>query len=582
MRIRLVILTAGLALLASIAGTASAITPAGGEIRVSTTGADGDTNRFAGDPAVAYNSRANEHLVVWRADGLPTDNENEIFGQRIGPGGVELGDDFRISVVGSDGDTSRGALEPVIAYNSRRNEYLVAWFANDLPTPGEYEVFGRRLNGAGVPLGDDFRITFAGADGDVNRDAGAQAIAYSARRDEYLVVFGTEDLPTDNEVEIFGQRISGTGALAGGEIRISTTGADGNVFPFASRPDVAYNSIKGEYLVTWHATGNAGTNPGNNEYEIFGQRLGGAGNEIGGDFRISTTGADGDESADSRDPTVAFNERRNRYLVAWEAQHWRALGDTEIFAQQLSGSGAEIGGDFRVSTAGAEDQVFPAADDPVAAYSPVRDEYLMIWEADGLMNADSGKEEIFGQRLSGLAAEMGGDFRISQTGSDDENRDALTPALAYSTKANEYLPVWRGADVPGSNEYEIFGQGLSLPNAPCAGKAATRIGTAGRDVISGTAGRDVIAGLGGNDKLSGLRGNDLICGGPGRDTLNGAAGKDTLQGGAGPDRLAGGKGKDKLVGGKGRDALRGGGGRDRCSGSAGRDSGKGCERRRSL
>jgi Tol biopolymer transport system component len=94
------------------------------------------------------------------------------------------------------------------------------------------------------------------------------------------------------------------------------------------------------------------------------------------------------------------------------------------------------------------------------------------------------------------------------------------------------------------------------PSTRCRGKAATKVGTARRDVIKGTGKRDVIAGLGGNDLIKGLGGNDLICGGKGKDRLLGGKGKDKLLGQAGRDTLIGGRGRDRLLGGPGKDRLR--------------------------
>ena len=111
----------------------------------------------------------------------------------------------------------------------------------------------------------------------------------------------------------------------------------------------------------------------------------------------------------------------------------------------------------------------------------------------------------------------------------------------------------------------------SASAAKCAGKQATVVGTAGRDVIKGTKKRDVIAGLGGNDVIRGLGGNDTICGGSGKDKLVGGAGKDRLLGGAGKDKLLGGRGRDKLKGGKGKDTLIGGPGHDTLNGGPGKD-----------
>lgn len=83
----------------------------------------------------------------------------------------------------------------------------------------------------------------------------------------------------------------------------------------------------------------------------------------------------------------------------------------------------------------------------------------------------------------------------------------------------------------------------------CVGFAATRVGTAGNDILNGTAGSDVIIGLDGNDMLSGLGGNDVLCGVNGNDTVNGGDGHDTVRGGNGDDALFGGAGTDSCDGG---------------------------------
>jgi uncharacterized delta-60 repeat protein len=106
----------------------------------------------------------------------------------------------------------------------------------------------------------------------------------------------------------------------------------------------------------------------------------------------------------------------------------------------------------------------------------------------------------------------------------------------------------------------------------CAGRPATIVGTAARDVLRGTPGPDVIAALAGNDVVRGARGKDLVCGGPGADRLLGGPGPDRLLGGPGPDRLLGGLGADRLFGGLGRDRLVGGLGRDFLRGGLGPDA----------
>ena len=444
---------------------AAATLPIGEQFRVSNAGSDGDADRgvFRG-PDVAYNPQAGEYLVVWAADGLGTDGEFEVFGQRLSAAGTELGADFRISTTGSDGDADRRGRQPAVAYNAQAAEYLVVWEADGLATDDEFEVFGQRLSASGAELGGDFRISTTGSDGDAERDVEDAAVAHNAQAGEYLVVWEADGLATNNEREVFGQRLTGAGAEVGGDFRISTTGSDGDAGRGAFNPAVTHNPQANEYLVAWIADGLAA----DDDFELFGQRLSGAGAELGGDFRISTTGADGDTNVEVGDPALAHNAEAGEYLVVWEAAGLATVNELEVFGQRLTAVGAEIGGDFRISTTGSDGDADRKAEDPVVAYNPQAADYLVAWEADGL--ATDNESEVFGQRLSGAGAELGGQFRISTTGADgDTNREVEEPAMAYNPQRNEYLVAWQADAVATDNEFEIF--------ARRSGAAAPPLGT---------------------------------------------------------------------------------------------------------
>ena len=79
---------------------------------------------------------------------------------------------------------------------------------------------------------------------------------------------------------------------------------------------------------------------------------------------------------------------------------------------------------------------------------------------------------------------------------------------------------------------------VSYAAPSCLGKAATIVGTAGKDKLKGTAKADVIVALAGNDSIKGLGGNDRVCGGDGNDVAHGGPGDDRLDGGGGSDKAA--------------------------------------------
>src|SRR5262245_1688429 len=254
----------------------------GGKIRISDLGPDGDTNFGAHGPAVAYNPTNNEYLVVWYGDDntAPLVNGDlEIWGQRLNAAtGAEVGtNDFRISGIGPNGDPRFQAFSPAVAYNPTRNEYLVVW-SGDSNVLGmvdeEFEIFGQRLNastGAGI---DSVRLSDMGPGGNANFDAFFPAVAYNGAANEYLVVWSGDDT-TDNEFEIFGQRLDASKAFQVGanDFRISDVGPDGDTrFSAGFYSAVAYNGAANEYLVVWSGDDNTGTLV-DNESEVFGKRL---------------------------------------------------------------------------------------------------------------------------------------------------------------------------------------------------------------------------------------------------------------------------------------------------------------------
>ena len=96
---------------------------------------------------MAYNAQAGEYLVSWNSDEI-ANGDVEIFAQRLGPTGADVGADFRVSTTGTDGGTTRAALQSAVAYNTQAGEYLLTWQADGLPLPisdNKFETFGQRL-----------------------------------------------------------------------------------------------------------------------------------------------------------------------------------------------------------------------------------------------------------------------------------------------------------------------------------------------------------------------------------------------------------------------------------------------------
>jgi hypothetical protein len=573
--------------LAGAAASLATVKPTGADFRVSNAGTEGNPDRGSFNPKLAYNPNANQYLVVWEEYGATADRSYDIYGQLLSAGGQEVGSDFRISNA-ADVGSDREAFDPEVSYDTSSNEYLVVWSGDELATDDEFEVFGQRISSAGAAVGSDFRISNVGTDTDTDRGAFDAAINVDPAANRYLVTW-QGDQAADDQFDIYGQLVSGAGAAVGSDFRISNA-TDVGSNRDAQAPVVAYDASAGEYVVVWTAD-QATTDE---QEGVFLQRVSAAGAPAPqGDVEVSNFGSDGDPFTRAFEPGIAYNSADHRSLVVWEGSAVGANHTREVFGQLVNSGGTKSGGYFGISDTGAPNDTTRDPYSPTATYSAASNQYVVVWEADG-----EGSDEEF--EISGSAVAAAGDvdipdFRVSHIGSDgNAARDAFDAAIAYNSSAKELLVNFTGDGLATNDEFETYGHRLlDLPTAgKCKGKTATVPLAAGGKVTKGTKRRDVIAGNGAANKINSRGGNDLVCagggkdkvkagggndqvlGGAGKDTLLGQGGKDTLLGQGGRDRLLGGGARDKLFGGPAADFIRGGPARDKIVGGPGRDNEK--------
>ncbi len=425
-------------------------------------------------------------------------NINHLVINQIDP----VGENFRISNMGPDGDIQYHANQPDLAYNSQNNEFLVVWQGEDDASGlviGEFEIFGQRINAeTGVEMGEDFLISDMGGIGNSQYVAYAPAVAYNSTSNEYLVVWYGQDNNfglVDGEFEIFGQRIDAATGLEVGtnDFLLSNAGGVGDAAYDAINPDVVFNSVENEYLVVWEAD-NGVNNQINDEVEIFIQRVDGeTGNEIGSDTRISDMGPNENDLFEAEEPTLAYNSINNTYLVTWTGDddiNGLVDDEYEIFGQRLDGATAtEIGAnDFRISDMGPNGDTAYIIHTSAVAFNPSTNEFFVVWAGeDNTENMQTNEREIFAQRIDAQTGQEIGtnDQRISDMGGVGETiYDAFQPDVHYNPFTADYLVVWRGDDnLTGlaDNEDEIFGQEIDGATGVEIGENDIRISDVGPD-----------------------------------------------------------------------------------------------------
>ena len=103
------------------------------------------TNDNQANPAIAADANGN-FVVVWNSyfGGI---RSNEIFGRRFGADGSPIGSEFQINTT-----TSGNQKESSVAMDAAGN-FVVVWYG---PGVSQEDIFGRRFDLNGQPLGDEF------------------------------------------------------------------------------------------------------------------------------------------------------------------------------------------------------------------------------------------------------------------------------------------------------------------------------------------------------------------------------------------------------------------------------------------
>jgi len=332
----------------------------GADFRISGTGATGDEEY----PAVAWDAADGEYLVVWKDDRNGLTWGYDIYGRRVAADGARIGSDFRISGTGA----TMNEDYPAVAWDADDDEYLVVWADY---RSSSAEVYGRRVAGAGSPVGSDFRVSGAAA----AAGGSPSGVVWNGTDDEYLVVWvdGRNSSP-----DIYGRRVAGAGTPVGSDIRISRAGATGEYLPA-----VAWNGTDDEYLVVWEDWRNYSTR----EQDTYGQRLAADGARLGANFRIGGTA-----TADIV-PAVAWNGEVGEYLVVWQDQRNYESRETDIYGRRVSADGTRLEKDFRVSGRNA----ISVEQEPAVAGDGADGEYLVVWQ--DLRNYPDRRADIYGRRV---------------------------------------------------------------------------------------------------------------------------------------------------------------------------------------
>lgn len=331
-----------------------------GELKSSFAVTAGPNNRM--DPSVAYDPVNDRYLVVWIYDYWGDGSDWDVYGRFIPWNGPDASlKEFTMC------NWTSSQWHPEVAYGRAQEEFLVVWMnapGGVIPT----YISGRRVfaDGSGFPPGDGFTIS----SGSENRDF--PDVAYNLARNEYLVTWDV--LKSGTGLDIYAVRLRGDGvALGGGEFGIAEWPDD------EERPALAACNIADQYLVAWESLVGS-------DYDLYARFVKGDGTLDGGPHVIYDT------VVHEIEPDVACNMSGRQYLVVWQQQYSNLTGPYGVSGRLVSAD-KTMGSAFGIMgpTAGITAQFTQPA--VAGGYT----NYLVAWEHD---RAGTSWQDIHGRLIT--------------------------------------------------------------------------------------------------------------------------------------------------------------------------------------
>lgn len=360
-------------------------------------------------PAVAYNRKHDEYLVVWHNK---WGGNRDIYAQRI-TGQGELKSWFAVAPTAPANPYPNDRAQPSVAYDPVKDRYFVVWAYDTAGDGSNWDIHGVFVNWDGPILGLHQSIICNWA-----TTQSTPKVVYNTVQKEFMIVWTT--LHPSLPAYISGRRMNATNGT------FPTSGSDftvDNVSQVRIHPEIAYNLARNEYLVVY-----------DNTFDIFGARFSSLANPLaGGEFPIAAWG--GAEEL----PSVAACKETDQYLVAWQNNQ------PDIYARFVKGDGTIDGAPLHLEyTSVAEIK-------PQVACNAAGNQFLVTWQQQ--FSSITGPYGIWGQFVN-TNKTLGEQFGI-MTPTGGVTAEFTTPVIAGGNV--NYLTVWEH-DRPSTAFQDIHGR----------------------------------------------------------------------------------------------------------------------------
>jgi hypothetical protein len=352
--------------------------------------------------------RGGNFVVVWSSygqDGV----SNGVFGRLFDPNCSPLGEEFQINATSSGNQT-----EPAVAMDAVAG-FVVAWQGPGLAEEDQEDIFARRFEPNGMPIGSEFRVN------SYTQDQQLLPCVAMNINGTFIVVWESSNTPEQGDKAICGRLYDCNGVEFGAEFFIN---AESSVYRY---PDVA-SDANGNFAVVWLEDKSSNS--------IMARLFDPNDTPRMDTFKVNTV-----RFSSLTRPSVAMDAVGN-FVVTWDGDPNLASLD-DIHARLYDANGTPLGEQFLVNTILTGAQQYPQAamnDDG---------EFVIVWDCRNDPNSES-ERDIYGQRFDSQGQPVGDEFQVNTYVADDQRN----PAVAIGPDGR-FVATWQSYAQDGSR-YGIF------------------------------------------------------------------------------------------------------------------------------
>jgi len=359
------------------------------------------------NPAIAMDGAGN-FVVVWNSY-LQDKSSNGVFAQRFDPNCSLLGEEIQINTT-----SSGNQKEPSVAMDKDGN-FIVVWQGPGLLEEDKEDIFARRFDSNGQPVGSEFRVNTNTNDKQLCPKA---AMNNTGR---FVIVWESVNVPQEGKKAICSQLYNSNGLKIGTQFVVNDGPSDGRY------PDAAMDS-QGNFAVVWMQDKSSNS--------IMGRLYNADGSARAVPFEVSTI-----RFSSVTQPSISMSRQRE-FVVVWDGDPELA-GLDDIHARMFDPNGMAIGEQFVVNTT-----IEGPQQNPKVAINN-RGQFIVVW--DSKIDPDINEREIFAQRFDSSGRAIGDEFQVNTYIEADQKR----PAVAMGV-GRKFITAWQSYGQDGSGD-GVFG-----------------------------------------------------------------------------------------------------------------------------